>query len=109
MTEPITAQIERFAPGFRDLIVASSAMPATAIERGNPNFVGGDIASGSADFVQLLVRPVLSSKPWRAALVLYLCSASAVSGPGMHGLGGYQAARLALREEFGLPLPTLAP
>lgn len=109
MTEPVTAQIERFAPGFRDVIVASSAMPATAIERGNPNFVGGDIAGGAADFLQLIVRPVLSSKPWRSAPGLYLCSASAVPGPGVHGLGGYQAARLALREVFGLPLPSLAP
>ncbi|GAA3876267.1 NAD(P)/FAD-dependent oxidoreductase [Leifsonia kafniensis] len=109
MTEPITAQIERFAPGFRDVILASRATPATELEQADANFIGGDIATGSADFRQLLARPVLSSRPWRAAPGLYLCSAATPPGPGVHGMGGYHAARLALHEVFGLPVPSLAP
>lgn len=109
MTEPITAQIERFAPGFRDVILASQATPATELERHDANFIGGDIATGAASFLQLLARPVLSTKPWRAAPGLYLCSAATPPGPGVHGMGGFHAARLALAEVFGLPMPSLAP
>ncbi|MFT2817054.1 phytoene desaturase family protein [Leifsonia sp. A12D58] len=107
MTEAITTQIERFAPGFRDVIIASHATVATELERDDSNFIGGDIATGAAGFRQLVARPVLSSQPWRAAPNLYLCSAASAPGPGVHGMGGFHAARLALRDVFGLPFPSL--
>lgn len=109
MTEAITAQIERFAPGFRSVILASRATPATLIERGDANFVGGDISTGSAGIRQLIARPVLSSQPWKAGAGLYLCSAATTPGPGVHGMGGMHAARLALREVFGRSMPDLGP
>jgi len=110
-TEAITAQIERFAPGFRDLILASSSMTARDMENYNPNYVGGDIAAGGASFAQLLARPVLSTDPWRTpAPGVYLCSSSTPPGPGVHGLPGYYAARSALAREFGITTaPSLSP
>jgi phytoene dehydrogenase-like protein len=110
-TEAITRQMERFAPGFRDLILASSSMTARDMENYNPNYVGGDIASGSASLTQLFARPVLSPDPWRTtARGVYLCSSSTPPGPGVHGLPGYYAARSALRHEFGVTtMPSLAP
>ncbi len=102
-TEAITARIERYAPGFRDTILASSAMTATELEGYNPNYVGGDIAGGDVDLGQLIARPVLAPVPWRTpAEGLYLCSASTAPGPGIHGLAGFYAARAALRAEFGI-------
>jgi phytoene dehydrogenase-like protein len=102
MTEAVTAQIERFAPGFRDLILASSSTSASELERYNANYVGGDIASGDVDVVQLLARPVLSRHPWRTPVDgVYLCSGATPPGPGVHGMSGYHAARLALRDRFG--------
>ena len=101
--EAVIAQIERFAPGFRDTILAMSSRSAVDVERHNPNYVGGDIAAGSADLAQLFVRPVLSPTPWRTpARGLYLCSSSTAPGPGVHGLAGWHAARTALRDEFGI-------
>lgn len=105
-TEAITRQIERFAPGFRDVILASSASPAMALEAYNPNYAGGDIASGAGSFGQLLARPVLSPTPWRtSARGIYLASASASPGPGVHGMAGWNAAITALRDEFGIATP----
>lgn len=101
--EAVTAQIERFAPGFRDTILAVSSRTAVDLERHNPNYPGGDIAAGAPDLVQLLRRPVLSGKPWRTPVQgLYLCSASTAPGPGVHGLAGWHAARCALRDRFGI-------
>jgi phytoene dehydrogenase-like protein len=110
-TEAITRQIERFAPGFRDVVLAHSSMTARDMENYNPNYVGGDIASGGASFAQLLARPVLSPEPWRTpAPGVYLCSSSTPPGPGVHGLNGYYAARSALRHEFGITdAPDLSP
>jgi phytoene dehydrogenase-like protein len=110
-TEAITAQIERFAPGFRDLILARSSMTARDMENYNPNYVGGDIAAGGASLPQLIKRPVVSPEPWRTpAPGVYLCSSSTPPGPGVHGLPGYYAARSALRHEFGITAaPSLAP
>jgi phytoene dehydrogenase-like protein len=103
VTEAVTAQIERFAPGFRDVVLASSSTSAAELERYNPNYVGGDIASGAVDVFQLLARPVLSRHPWRTPVEgVYLCSGATPPGPGVHGMAGYHAARLALRDRFGV-------
>ena len=108
MTEAITAQLERFAPGFRDLILASTSRTALDMENYNPNYIGGDIAAGSASVKQLLARPTLSNDPWRTpAKGIYLGSSSASPGPGVTGLVGWRAARSALAHEFGLPAPDL--
>ncbi|MBC7723540.1 MAG: NAD(P)/FAD-dependent oxidoreductase [Burkholderiaceae bacterium] len=107
-TEAITAQIERFAPGFRDTILAHSSQSAVEVERYNPNYIGGDIAAGEPNLLQLIARPVLASDPWRTpAKGIYLCSSSTTPGPGVHGLSGYYAARSALAAEFGLAPPHL--
>ena len=107
-TEAVVRQIERFAPGFRDVILASSARTAVDLEAENPNYIGGDIAAGASAFRQLLARPVLSTDPWRTPTRgLYLCSSSTVPGPGVHGLSGYYAARSALHHEFGARPPSL--
>ncbi|MCC6858510.1 MAG: NAD(P)/FAD-dependent oxidoreductase [Bryobacterales bacterium] len=97
MRERIERQVERFAPGFRERILARSAMGPAEMERRNPNYVGGDIGAGAADLRQLLFRPTrrLYSTPVRG---LYICSASTPPGPGVHGLCGYHAARRALQE-----------
>ena len=103
MTEAVTAQIERFAPGFRDVVLASTGTSAADLERYNPNYVGGDIASGAVDVFQLLARPVLSRAPWRTPVEgVYLCSGATTPGPGVHGMAGYHAARLALSDRFGI-------
>lgn len=108
MCEAITAQIERFAPGFRDQILAVNAISAAEYGRYNPNYVGGDISAGAVTMWQLLKRPVLSPNPWRTPVAgVYLCSSSTPPGPSVHGLCGLHAARHALAEVFGLPAPYL--
>jgi phytoene dehydrogenase-like protein len=98
-TEAITAELERFAPGFRDTVLGATATSARELEVMNPNLVGGDLASGAASAWQLLARPVPRREPWRTPLPgVYLCGASTAPGPGVHGQSGWQAARLALRE-----------
>jgi len=93
----IEGQIERFAPGFRKRILSRSVMRPADIERHNPNFVGGDIASGVVDLWQLFTRPSWReySTPVRG---LYLCSAATPPGVGVHGMCGFHAATRALRE-----------
>ncbi len=106
VTQAVFAQIERFAPGFRDTIVAVSTRDAAAVAAHNPNTPGGDIAAGAVSLPQLVRRPVLSSHPWRTPLPgVYLCSASVAPGPGVHGMVGWHAARDALAHELGLPAP----
>lgn len=101
--EAITKQIERFAPGFRDLILASVSQTAVQVEGHNPNYVGGDISSGAVSLRQLAQRPVLSTNPWRTPVKgVYLCSAGVAPGPSVHGMGGWFAARAALHSEFGI-------
>jgi phytoene dehydrogenase-like protein len=97
MTERIERQVERFAPGFRDLILARHAMPPAALERHNANLVGGDINGGAPDWRQLFLRPTSSlyATPVRG---LYLCSSSTPPGAGVHGMCGYHAAQRALRD-----------
>lgn len=110
-TEAVTRQIERFAPGFRDTVLATSSRTAVEMEEHNPNHVGGDIASGMPSLVQMLRRPVLGPDPWRTPMPgVYLASASTSPGPGVHGLAGWHAARSVLAHEFGTTLlPDLSP
>ena len=107
-TEAVTAQLERFAPGFRDTIIQSSSLSAVQMESYNPNYVAGDIAAGQPSIRQLIARPTLSLDPWSTPTPgIYLGSSSAPPGPGVTGLAGYYAARSALRREFGLRPPPL--
>jgi phytoene dehydrogenase-like protein len=93
MTERIEAQVERFAPGFRDLILARSALGPAALEAHNPNYVGGDINGGASDLRQTLARtPYATPLPG-----VFLCSASTPPGGGVHGMCGFHAANAALR------------
>jgi phytoene dehydrogenase-like protein len=102
MTQRIEGQIERFAPGFRDCVIAKSVRGPRTLEEDNANLVGGDINGGLADLWQLVARPVLSFHPYRTPLKgTYLCSASTPPGGGVHGMAGYNAALLALQHEFG--------
>ncbi|PCN47305.1 dehydrogenase [Curtobacterium sp. 'Ferrero'] len=102
-TEAVTRQIERFAPGFRDVVLESASRTAVDMQAYNPNYHGGDIAAGAASFWQLVKRPVVSSDPWRMGGGMYLCSEASAPGPGVHGMAGWHAARSALRHTFGLP------
>ncbi|HEV2887347.1 MAG TPA: NAD(P)/FAD-dependent oxidoreductase [Jatrophihabitans sp.] len=96
MTAAIEAQIERFAPGFGDRVLARHAMGPAALEAHNANMVGGDIGGGAGDLRQFIARPVFSLRPWQTPLRgVYLCSASTPPGAGVHGMAGWQAARLA--------------
>ena len=97
MTERIEAQIERFAPGFRDRILAKSTMGPADLERTNANHVGGDINGGLQDLRQLFTRPVARVTPYSTPdKRLYICSSSTPPGGGVHGMCGYFAARAAL-------------
>jgi phytoene dehydrogenase-like protein len=98
VTEAIEAQVERFAPGFRDLIVARSALGPSEIEARNPNMVGGDINGGTQDLRQLFTRPVARLNPYSTPVDgLYICSSATPPGGGVHGMCGNFAARSALR------------
>lgn len=100
MTHLIEAQIERFAPGFGERILARHTMDTAALEAHNANEVGGDIAGGASDWRQLLARPVLSQSPWVTPVPgLYLCSSSTPPGGGVHGMGGWHAAGEALARQ----------
>jgi len=101
MTVPIEAQIERFAPGFRERILARHVMGPQAIEAGNANYIGGDISGGSNDAAQFLTRPFPRLNPYSTPLPgVYLCSSSTPPGGGVHGMCGYHAARAVLRAEL---------
>jgi phytoene dehydrogenase-like protein len=94
----VESQIERFAPGFRDLILGRHVMDAGAFEAYNPNYVGGDIVGGVQDLRQLYARPVDLWNPYATPdPKVFLCSASTPPGAGVHGMCGYHAARAALR------------
>ena len=99
MTDRIETQVERFAPGFRDLILARSALGPAGLEAHNRNLVGGDLNGGAMDLGQLFFRPVRSLIPYRTPLEgIYLCSAATPPGGGVHGMCGYSAARAALSD-----------
>ncbi len=108
VSRQVIAQIERFAPGFRDRIRAVRVTTAEELSRYNRNYHGGDFSAGAITLPQLVARPTLSTDPWRTpSRGIYLASSSAPPGPGVHGLSGWYAAQSALRHEFGLPAPEL--
>jgi phytoene dehydrogenase-like protein len=99
LTGHIERQVERFAPGFRERILARSVLSPAELERRNANLVGGDINGGMMDLRQVLARPVARPVPYRTPLPgVYICSASTPPGGGVHGMGGYHAARAALAD-----------
>jgi phytoene dehydrogenase-like protein len=101
MSDSIANQIERFAPGFRDRIVARNVITAPELERRNPNYVGGDINVGVQDLRQLFTRPVARLVPYATpARGLYICSSATPPGGGVHGMCGHLAAKVALRREL---------
>ncbi len=100
MTDPIEAQVERFAPGFRDRVLARHVMGPGAMERHDANYIGGDINGGLANLRQFVARPVASLVPWATPVDgLYLCSSSTPPGGGVHGICGMRAAQVAMRRE----------
>ena len=109
-TAAIEGQVERFAPGFRERILARHTFDTAQLEAYNPNYVGGDINGGLLDISQLFTRPALRASLYRTSQRgLYLCSSATPPGGGVHGMCGYYAARRALRDVFGLPAPPLYP
>jgi phytoene dehydrogenase-like protein len=97
-TDRIERQVERFAPGFRERILARSVLTPADLEQRNANLVGGDVNGGMMDLRQLFARPVARFDPYRTPLRgVYLCSASTPPGGGVHGMSGYHAARAALK------------
>jgi phytoene dehydrogenase-like protein len=103
MTDRIEAQIERFAPGFRQRILARATRRADEAEAYDPNLLGGDVNGGAATLRQTFFRPVAHWNPYRTPVTgVYLCSASTPPGGGVHGMCGYWAARAALRDRFGV-------
>jgi phytoene dehydrogenase-like protein len=99
MTAAVEHQIERFAPGFRDVVAARHVMTARQREAYNPNDIGGDITGGTTDWRQFVSRPVVARRPWRTPVPnVYLCSSSTPPGGGVHGMCGFHAARTALRD-----------
>jgi phytoene dehydrogenase-like protein len=101
MLAKIEGQLERFAAGFRDCILARSVLSPAALERHNPNCVGGDITGGAQDLRQLFGRPIIGWRPYRtAAREVYICSASTPPGGGVHGMCGYFAAQTAINDHF---------
>jgi phytoene dehydrogenase-like protein len=96
MTSAIEMQIERFAPGFRDRILARHTMGPHAYERHNPNYVGGDIAGGA--FSARRMFQVKQAQPYKLGDGLYLCSSATPPGGGVHGMSGYHAARASIAD-----------
>jgi len=101
MTGRIEDQVERYAPGFRDLVIGRSVRDPAALEAYDENYVGGDINGGLQDWRQLIFRPIPRLDPYATgARGIYLCSSSTPPGGGVHGMSGHLAARSALRREF---------
>ena len=102
MTSDIEAQVERFAPGFRDRVLARHSMNTAALEQYNENYEGGDISGGSNEFPQFFARPRLALNPYETSNpAVFLCSSSTPPGGGVHGMCGFHAARAALHKVFG--------
>ncbi|WP_114905937.1 phytoene desaturase family protein [Ornithinimicrobium murale] len=106
----VDRQLERFAPGFRDLVVDAVVTPAARMSEHNSAYPGGDIAGGLISMWRIVARPGPTRDPYAVAPGVYLCSQSAPPGPGVHGMAGLHVARRVLRREFGIPqLPPLTP
>ncbi len=102
MTNRIENQIERFAPGFRDCILAKSVKTPADLERHNANNVGGDINGGAGILSQIFTRPIAKINPYKMPVKgFYICSASTPPGGGVHGMCGFHAAKTVLSKEFG--------
>jgi phytoene dehydrogenase-like protein len=110
-TETVTGVVERFAPGFRDIVVAARSVPAARMAEHNANYVGGDIGMGGNSAWRAIAGPTPQLNPWRTPVPkVYLCSAATPPGGGVHGMSGYYAARTLLRREFGITtMPTMTP
>lgn len=109
-TATITAVMERFAPGFSDIVVAARAIPAAQMHRHDANYVGGDIGVGGNSVLRALLGPTPRVNPWATPVPkAYLCSSATPPGGGVHGMSGFYAARTALKREFGLPVPSVRP
>ncbi|MGQ0804770.1 MAG: phytoene desaturase family protein [Actinomycetota bacterium] len=103
LTDAIEDQVERFAPGFRDLVLARSTLGPADLEARNPNLVGGDYACGAMRGLQSLFRPVISRVPYATPdPSIFLCSQATPPGPGVHGMCGWHAARVVLKRVFGI-------
>ncbi len=103
MTAAIEKQVERFAPGFRERILAKHTMNTFEIQAYNSNYIGGDINGGVIDITQLFTRPAIKLSPYRtSAKGIYICSSSTPPGGGVHGMCGYYAAKRALKDVFNL-------
>ena len=110
-SETVTSVFERFAPGFRDVVVAVRSVPAARLAEHNANLVGGDIGVGGNTLFHALAGPTPRLNPWSTPIPkVYLCSSATPPGGGVHGMSGYYAARTVLRREFGIKkLPKLSP
>lgn len=109
-TDAITAVMERFAPGFSDIVVAARSVPASQMNGHNANYVGGDIGVGGNAIGHALLGPTPRVNPWSTPVPrAYLCSSATPPGGGVHGMSGYYAARTMLKREFGVRVPSLAP
>lgn len=105
MTDAIENQVERFAPGFRDIVLAKHVMNTHQMEEYNPNYIGGDINGGIINLEQLYTRPALRFSPYRtSAKGLYICSSSTPPGGGVHGMCGYHSAKRALKDIFEISI-----
>ena len=105
LTGVIEKQVERFAPGFRERILARHTMNTKEMEELNSNYIGGDIGGGANILSQLFTRPALRFAPYRSSIRgIYLCSASTPPGGGVHGMCGYHAAKRALKEVFNIKI-----
>ena len=110
MADTVSSVFERFAPGFRDLVVGVRSVPAARLSDHNANLVGGDIGVGGNNMLSALTGPAVRWNPWSTPIPgAYLCSSATPPGGGVHGMAGYYAARTVLRKEFGIrELPSLA-